>query len=291
MLRPGRSAFRLRTATRSRTRRSHLSISAMTAVRAGSRRKRFEGSQERPASRSHDAIPIWSWALPAVAGLLLALNFLALIPAAGLVLALAGLLLAGSVFAAVHHAEVLALKLGEPFGSILLAIAVTVIEVALIASIMLSDSAGSAAVARDTVFSAVMIVLNGIIGLCLVVGAQRHHEQSFQLHGASAALAVLGTLATICLILPNYTLSASGPLYSPVQLIFVGAVSFVLYCIFLFVQTIRHRDYFLENDDDAGNDEPGAGGATLNRPSHRTSAISAVLLIVSLTAVVLLAKI
>src|SRR4051812_362729 len=240
------------------------------------------------ASRSHDAIPIWSWALPAAAGILLLLKFLSLVPAeAGFVLALAGVLLGGSVFAAVHHAEVLALRLGGTFGSLLLAVAVTVIEVALIASIMLSSSAGSDAVARDTVFSAVMIVLNGIIGLCLVVGAQRHHEQSFQLHGASAALAVLGTLATICLILPNYTLSASGPLYSPVQLIFVGAVSFVLYCIFLFVQTIRHRDYFLENDDD----EPGAGAATLNRPSHRTSAISAVLLIVSLTAVVLLAKI
>jgi Ca2+:H+ antiporter len=246
------------------------------------------------ASRSHDAIPIWSWALPAAAGILLLLKFLSLVPAeAGFVLALAGVLLGGSVFAAVHHAEVLALKLGEPFGSILLAVAVTVIEVALIASIMLSSSAGSDAVARDTVFSAVMIVLNGIIGLCLVVGAQRHHEQSFQLHGASAALAVLGTLATICLILPNYTLSAFGPLYSPVQLIFVGAVSFVLYCIFIFVQTIRHRDYFLENDDDAGNDddEPGLGAAAPQRPSNRTSTVSAALLIISLTAVVLLAKI
>ena len=120
------------------------------------------------ASRSHDAIPIWSWALPAAAGILLLLKFLSLVPAeAGFVLALAGVLLGGSVFAAVHHAEVLALKLGEPFGSILLAVAVTVIEVALIASIMLSGSAGSDAVARDTVFSAVMIVLNGVIGLCL----------------------------------------------------------------------------------------------------------------------------
>src|SRR3954452_5869044 len=161
------------------------------------------------ASHAHDAIPPWTWALPAAAGVLLALKSFALVPAEnGFLLALAGLLLGGCVFAAVHHAEVLALKLGEPFGSILLAVAVTVIEVALIASIMLSSAAGSDAVARDTVFSAVMIVLNGIIGLCLVVGAQRHHEQSFQLHGASAALAVLGTLATICLILPNYTLSA-----------------------------------------------------------------------------------
>src|SRR4051794_10170953 len=212
----------------------------------------------------YNTIPMLGWAPPAAAGLLLALTYFAIVPSdAVLVLVIAGILLGGAVFAAVHHAEVLAVRLGEPFGSILLAIAVTVIEVALIISIMLSGSAGSDTVARDTVFSAVMIVLNGVIGLCLVLGAQRHHEQSFQLHGASAALAVLGTLATICLILPNYTLSAFGPLYSPVQLIFVGAVSFVLYCIFIFVQTIRHRDYFLENDDDAGNDndEPGLGAA------------------------------
>ena len=240
------------------------------------------------ASHAHDAIPPWTWALPAAAGVLLALKSFALVPAEnGFLLALPGLLLGGCVFAAVHHAEVLALKLGEPFGSILLAIAVTVIEVALIASIMLSSSAGSDAVARDTVFSAVMIVLNGIIGLCLVLGAQRHHEQSFQLHGASAALAVLGTLATIALILPNYTLATAGPHYAPVQLVFVGVVSFVLYCIFIFVQTIRHRDYFLDNDDD----ELAYGAAPLHRPSNRTAAIGVVLLIASLASVVLLAKI
>ena len=200
---------------------------------------------------------------------------------------IAGLLLGATVFAAVHHAEILALRLGEPFGSILLAIAVTVIEVALIASIMLSGTAGSDAVARDTVFSAVMIVLNGVIGLCLVLGAQRHYEQSFQLHGASSALAVLGTLATIALILPNYTVSTLGPHYSPVQLLIVGAVSFVLYCVFIFVQTIRHRDYFLnEAADDAGADD-----APRHSISNRITIISAALLIVSLAAVVLLAKV
>jgi Ca2+:H+ antiporter len=239
------------------------------------------------ASHSHDVIPAWTWALPAAAGVMLALKSFTPVPADnGILLALSGVLLGGCVFAAVHHAEVLALKLGEPFGSILLAVAVTVIEVALIASIMLSTAAGSDAVARDTVFSAVMIVLNGVIGLCLVLGAQRHHEQSFQLHGASAALAVLGTLATIALILPNYTLATAGPHYAPIQLLFVGVVSFVLYCIFIFVQTIRHRDYFLDNDDDEAHD-----AAPRHRPSNRTAVISVVLLIIALACVVLLAKI
>jgi Ca2+:H+ antiporter len=246
------------------------------------------GQGHRMASHSYDATPIWGWAAPAGASLLLVLKSSGVVPSdAGLVLILAGLLLGGAVFAAVHHAEVLALRLGEPFGSILLAIAVTIIEVALIVSIMLSGSAGSDAIARDTVFSAVMIVLNGIIGLCLVLGAQRHHEQSFQLHGASAALAVLGTLATFALVLPNYTLTTLGPHYSPVQLSFVGAVSLILYCIFIFVQTIRHRDYFLDNADD----ETASDNSPHDKPSNKISAISAVLLIVSLVTVVLLAKV
>jgi len=238
-------------------------------------------------NHSYDAIPIWGWAAPTVASLLLILKISGIVPSeAGLVLMFAGLLLGGVVFAAVHHAEILALRLGEPFGSILLAIAVTVIEVALIVSIMLSGSAGSDAVARDTVFSAVMIVLNGVIGLCLVLGAQRHYEQSFQLQGASAALAVLGTLATFALVLPNYTVTTLGPYYSPVQLLAVGAVSLALYCIFVFIQTIRHRDYFLDNT----NDETVSGNTPHDKPSNRITAISAILLIVSLVAVVLLAK-
>ena len=181
-------------------------------------------------SHSYDAAPIWGWAAPVTASSLLVLKFSGIVPSdAWFVLFLAGLLLGGAVFASVHHAEVLAVRLGEPFGSILLAIAVTIIEVALIVSIMLSGTAGSDAVARDTVFSAIMIVLNGVIGLCLVFGAQLYHEQSFQRQGASAALAVLGTLATFALVLPNYTVATSGPHYSPIQLLSVGAVSLALY--------------------------------------------------------------
>ncbi|HEY4140792.1 MAG TPA: ionic transporter y4hA [Pseudolabrys sp.] len=240
------------------------------------------------SSHSYDTTPVWSWAAPVAAGALLAVIFAGVVPPDAVPVSLAEcVLLCGAVFAAVHHAEVLAVRLGEPFGSILLAIAVTVIEVALIVSIMLSGKAGSDAVARDTIFSAVIIALNGIIGLCLVFGAQRHHEQSFQLQGASATLAVLGTLATFALILPNYTVATLGPLYSPVQLLFIGAVSVALYGIFVFVQTIRHRNYFLEVGDDALE----SGDAPHDKPSNKTTSISVVLLIFSLVAVVLLAKV
>jgi Ca2+:H+ antiporter len=201
------------------------------------------------------------------------------------VLVVSGLLLGASVFAAVHHAEVLALKLGEPFGSILLAIAVTVIEVGLIVSIMLSAAPGSDQVARDTVFSAVMIVLNGVVGICLLMGGRRHFEQTFHVQGASAALAVLGTLAVLTLILPNFTFAEQGPYYSMFQLLFVGTVSLVLYAVFIFVQTIKHRDYFLDAPIDG---EAPASHAV--KPSNQTAVVSLLLLLVCLSAVVLLAK-
>jgi Ca2+:H+ antiporter len=141
--------------------------------------------------QTHRAVPAWTWIAPSLAAGLLALKFLHVVPSdATAVLTLAGLLLGAAVFAAVHHAEVLALKLGEPFGSILLAVAVTVIEVALVVSIMVSGAEGSETVARDTVFAAVMIALNGVVGLCLIAGGRRHFEQTFQLQGASSALAV-----------------------------------------------------------------------------------------------------
>jgi Ca2+:H+ antiporter len=240
------------------------------------------------ADHHHATIPAWTWIAPAAASVLLALKFTHVInPDAAFVLILSGLLLGAAVFAAVHHAEVLALKLGEPFGSILLAVAVTVIEVALIVSILATGAPGSDAVARDTVFSAVMIVLNGIVGLCLVLGARRHYEQSFQLRAASAALAVLGTLAVLALVLPNYTLTTPGPHYSPFQLIFVGVVSLVLYGMFIFVQTIRHRDYFLELPDEEAESED----VPVDKPSDQIALFSLGLLVLSLVAVVLLAKI
>lgn len=228
-------------------------------------------------------MPWWSIAGPAGAFVLLALKFGGFVESgSGVVLIIAAVLLGACVFAAVHHAEIVALRAGEPFGSILLALAVTIIEVALIVSLMLSGSPGAEAFARDTVYSAVMIVLNGIVGLCLVFGGARHHEQTFQVQAAASSLGVLATLATIALVLPNYTRSTVGPQYAPSQLLFVGAVSLILYCVFIFVQTVRHRDYFLGDDD--GADEHH------EVPTLFATQQSALLLAVALVEVVLLAK-
>jgi Ca2+:H+ antiporter len=231
-----------------------------------------------------DKVAVWSLALPVAAAAVLAAK------ASGLVgvgqwpgFVLAALLLGGTVFSAVHHAEVLALKVGEPFGSILLAVSVTVIEVALIVSILMTGEPGSGEVARDTVYATVLIVLNGIVGLCLVAGGLKHRVQTFSIDGAAATLAVLGTLATFALIMPNFTEATGGPTYAPVQLLIVGLSSLVLYCVFIFVQTILHREYFLE----AGRaDEPPA-----TVPTGLVTLLSAVFLIAALVAVVLLAKV
>jgi Ca2+:H+ antiporter len=232
------------------------------------------------------SVPSWTWIAPILGSGLLALTFAQVVPAAAtLVLLLDAIALGASVFAAVHHAEVLAIKLGEPFGSILLAVAVTVIEVGLIVSIMLSGVQGSDSVARDTIYAAVMIVLNGVVGLCLVVGGSRHFEQTFQLQGASSALAVLGTLAGLTLILPSYTVTAAGPYYSAVQLVLVGIASLLLWGVFVFVQTVKHRDYFLDAPSDAD-----ATDALHEKPTDRVALLSLILLLLSLTAVVLLAK-
>src|SRR4026208_1675082 len=157
-----------------------------------------------------------------------------------------GLVLIAAVFAAVYHAEVVAHRIGEPFGTLVLALAVTIIEVALIVSVMLGVSADKAGLARDTVFAVVMIVCNGIVGLCLLWGGMRHHEQGFEVQGASDALVVLASLTILTMILPNYTVGTPGPAFSTSQLVFAAIVSLVLYGSFVFVQTLRHRAYFLD---------------------------------------------
>ena len=194
-------------------------------------------------------------------------------------------LLLATVFAAVHHAETIAHKLGDPYGAILLALAVTIIEVALIVSVLLSAPPGESEIARDTVFAAIMIVLNGIVGLSLLVGGIRHHEQGFQARGATGALAVLGTVAVLALVLPNYTLAVPGPVYAPPQLVFVAVTSLALYGLFLFVQMVRHRDDFrdIRPEDDA----PGHAGPP---PDRRTMTAALVLLPLALLAVVGLAE-
>jgi Ca2+:H+ antiporter len=190
--------------------------------------------------------PWWTWICPLAAWAILVIGALA--GQRGLIAAAAGIVLISTVFAAVYHAEVVAHRTGEPFGTLVLAVAVTVIEVALIVSVMIAAPAEKAALARDTVFAAVMIVCNGIVGICLFFGGARHHEQEFKIQGASAALAVLAALTICTLILPNVATTVSGPRFSTSQLIFAGIVSLVLYGSFVFVQTIRHRDYFLPVD-------------------------------------------
>ena len=189
----------------------------------------------------------------------------------------------GCVLAAVHHAEVIAHRVGEPYGTLLLAVAVTVIEVALIVSLMLAGGPATTALARDTVFAAVMIILNGIIGLCMLIGGSRFGEQSFGLYGVSASLATLAAIAVLALVLPNYTTTVPGPFYSVGQLAFVAVVSIVLYGTFVLVQTVRHREYFLP-------EESADGEGTHTAPSNREALSSLALLLASLAAVVLLAK-
>ena len=240
----------------------------------------------------HKSIPLWSIALPLVAVFWAALEIVGVLHETSIVFVVpAVVLLGGSVFASVLHAEVLGSRLGEPMGSIILACCVTLIEVALIISIMLSGIEGGEEVARDTVFAAVMIVLNGIIGLCLVRGGRIYHEQSFKLPAASAALAVLGTLSTLAFVLPNFAISGAARQYSWAQLLVISLCCLTLYGVFLFVQTVRHRNYFVDDADGAAAEgEEGFFPDHPEKPSARMTAISAVMLSVSLLVVILLAE-
>ncbi|WNM34403.1 ionic transporter y4hA [Streptomyces sp. Li-HN-5-11] len=185
----------------------------------------------------------WTTAVPVLAVVLLALTWGRSLP--GAVVGLVTVVLAGSVLAAVHHAEVVAHRVGEPFGSLVLAIAVTVIEVALIVTLMADGGAKSSTLARDTVFAAVMITCNGVVGLSLLAASLRHGTAVFNAEGTGAALATVATLATLSLVLPTFTTSKPGPEFSGVQLTFAAVSSLILYGLFVATQTVRHRDYFL----------------------------------------------
>ena len=230
------------------------------------------------ASSSHAPLPIWSILVPILAWVL---YFIGIKDNAWLEIG-GGLLLIGSVLAAVHHAEVVAHKVGEPFGSIVLALAITVIEVALIVALMMAGGDNAAYLARDTIFAAIMLILNGILGICLMIGGWKHREQFFGQKSASTALITLVAILVLTLVLPNFTTSTNGPTYSTAQMIFVAIASLVLYGSFMMVQTVRHRDYFLADDDDEHQHaEP---------PSTKVALISLGLLVVCLGIVVLLAK-
>ncbi|WP_019451405.1 ionic transporter y4hA [Cupriavidus sp. BIS7] len=226
-------------------------------------------------------LPAWTIWSPLAAWVAFGLGLL--LSGQSWMIAVMAIALAGAVFSAVHHAEVVAHKVGEPYGTLVLAIAVTVIEVALIVSVMLSSGPEKAGLARDTVFAAVMIICNGIVGICLFVGGLHHREQAFQAPGANAAMATLVALLVLTMVLPNFTSSAPGPMMSSSQLAFAGAMSLVLYGSFVFIQTIRHRDYFLvEGSSDENEHAPP--------PPARVAAASGLLLVVCLVAVVALAK-
>lgn len=222
----------------------------------------------------------WTWLVPVAAWLLI-------LTSKGVTVSpfvLAGALIA-TVLAAVHHAEVVAHRVGEPFGTFLLAVAVTIIELGLILTLMSAASEGGATLARDTVFAAVMIILNGLLGICILVGAIKHREQTFQQTGVSASLAALCALTVLTLVLPNFTVTNPGPSYSPAQLGFVAVVSFLLYATFVMVQTVRHRDYFLPPRAVALDEDMHA-----DPPTNRQALLSAALLVACLGGVVLLAK-
>jgi Ca2+:H+ antiporter len=189
-----------------------------------------------------------------------------------------------STFAVVRHAEHLAVKLGEPLGTLVLTLAVTGIEVAMIVAIMYTGK-GNPALARDAMFAVVMIVMNGMVGLSLVLGGLRHHEQTYNLQGANAFLAVIVPLAVLCMVLPNFTTAVPGPTLSPMQAIFFIVMSIGLYGVFLAMQNLRHRAYFMapESPDEA-DVHPPAG------PGFRSVPYHAALLLAYMLPLVILAK-
>lgn len=230
----------------------------------------------------------WTTLVPVAGAVLLAATWGRDLPT--VLVVVTALFLGGAVLAAVHHAEVVAHRVGEPFGSLTLAVAVTVIEVGLILTLMLSSSKDTSTLARDTVFAAVMICLTGIVGASLLAGSLRHHLAVFNPEGSGAALASVITLATLCLVVPSYTTTESGPEFSGPQLAFAAVASVSLYALFLFTQTVRHRDFFLPvapgEDGPVDLDEDGHA----DPPSDRATVLSLVLLGVALIAVVGLAK-
>lgn len=226
-------------------------------------------------------IPLWTIITPILAWLL----FFAGSYIAGTIFTVVlAVSLIGAVMAAVHHAEVVAHRVGEPYGTLLLAVAITVIEVSLIVSLMLAGGAETTTLARDTVFAAIMIILTGIIGLCLLVGGIRFKEQVFGEFGVSAALVTLTAISVLTLVLPNYTTSIPGPSYNTSQLIFVAIISLVLYSGFVMIQTGRHRDYFLPEEADVSEHVHAAP------PTIPITLTSLALLLACLGAVVLIAK-
>ena len=240
-----------------------------------------------PAVLARRVVTTWTTVVPVVAVVVLAATWGRKLPVALVVLV--ALVLAGAVLAAVHHAEVIAHRVGEPFGSLVLAVAVTVIEVALIVTLMASGGDKAASLARDTVFSAVIITCSGIVGLALLVSTLRDRVVPFNPEGARAALAATTALVTLCLVLPRFTTSSAKPEFSGSQLAFAAVAALILYALFVLTQTVRHRDYFLPVTEDGSVVEEVESHAA--PPTTRAAIYSLVLLTVALVGVVGLAKV
>jgi Ca2+:H+ antiporter len=225
----------------------------------------------------------WHTLIPFIAVAVLATAFS--IQPGAVVLALASLAMIGAVVAAVHHAEVVAHRVGEPFGTLVLAVAVTIIEVALIFSVMLGGGPDKATLPRDTIFAAIMIICNGVVGICVLVGGLRHREQFFRIEGTGPGLAALVAMATLSLVLPTFTTSSPAGTYTTAQLAFAAISSLALWAVFVFIQTVRHRDYFLPAVDTA-NEQSHAPP-----PGVALAWTSFGLLLVALVGVVGLAKV
>jgi Ca2+:H+ antiporter len=200
---------------------------------------------------------------------------------------IAGILLIGSVMSAVHHSEIIAHRVGEPYGTIILAIAITIIEVSVIVSLMISGGGDALSLARDTVYAATMLILNGIVGLCLFIGGLKHHEQTFSKHSVNIALVSLVSIIVFTLILPTFTKSISGPYYSSSQMLFAAVACLMIYTSFIFAQTVRHREYFLADEQHSREHKSNDAHTFV---SNYSLIISLVFLLISLTIVVLLAK-
>ena len=189
-----------------------------------------------------------------------------------------------SAMSVVRHAESLAIKCGEPYGTLILTLAAISIEVMMISTAML-HGANNPTLARDAMFAVIMIALNGLVGLSLLLGGLRHREQRYNLQGVNSYLNVIMTLAVLGLVLPNFTTSTSGPTLSGAQQVFLAIMSVSLYAIFLLIQTMRHTRYFMESREVV---------VTENSDQHqlqtRSTAYHAVMLFVYLIAVVLLAE-
>jgi Ca2+:H+ antiporter len=224
----------------------------------------------------------WTWFVPLLSIVLLVT---ALAAGVGPVLGvLCGATLFGAVIAAVHHAEVVAHRVGEPLGTLVLALAVTAIETALILSMMVAGGDSAATLPRDTIYAAVMIICNGVVGFSVLVGGLKHREQSFRIEGAGVGLAALMVMSSFTLVLPVFTTTTGPGTYSTAQLVFVAVSSATLWALFGFIQTVRHRDYFMPAAASRADEHA-------DPPTVQEARVSGVLLLLSLIGTVGLAKV